>query len=371
MAEAHTDDARWMARALELAARGVARAHPNPMVGAVIVRDGRVVGEGFHLYDRRDHAEVLALRQAGPRARGATLYVNLEPCSHTGRTPPCVEAIIAAGIRRVVAAMPDPNPAVHGRGFARLRRAGIAVTMGVARRQAEELNDAFAVWIRTRRPRVLLKAAMTLDGQLSFPPGYPRRITGPEAHRRVQELRHAADAVLTGIGTVLADDPLLTDRTGLPRRRPLLRVILDSRLRLPVQSRLVRSAADDVVVFTIEAAPASREWRLRQAGVEVVRVPARNRHPDLGAVLAELGRREILSLLVEAGARVNGALLAAGLVDRVVFFYAPRMAGRVTVPLAASAQRFRKLPKLLEPRLGQYGEDFAVEGYLRDVYRNH
>jgi diaminohydroxyphosphoribosylaminopyrimidine deaminase/5-amino-6-(5-phosphoribosylamino)uracil reductase len=371
MAEAHTDDVRWMARALELAARGVARTHPNPMVGAVVVRGGRVVGEGFHLYDRRHHAEVLALQQAGPRARGATLYVNLEPCSHTGRTPPCVDAIIAAGIRRVVAAMPDPNPAVHGRGFRRLRKAGIAVTVGIGRPQAEQLNDAFAVWIRAGRPRVLLKAALTLDGQLALPPGHPRRITGPEAHRRVQELRHAADAILTGIGTVLADDPLLTDRSGLPRRRRLLRVILDSRLRLPLQSRLVRSAAGDLVVFTTEAASAARERQLRQAGVEVVRVPARMGRPDLGAVLAELGRREILSLLVEGGARVNGSLLAAGLVDRVVLFYAPRLAGRVTVPLATLQQHWKKLPKLLVPRLCQYGEDFAVEGYLRNVYRDH
>ena len=232
-------DQEWMARALALAAQGRGLASPNPMVGAVLVRDGRVVGEGFHTYDGLRHAEIIALEAAGENARGATLYVNLEPCCHTGRTGPCTRALISAGVARVVAAMPDPNPAVSGRGFKELRAAGIRVdcscTSGSSE-QARRLNEAFAWWIRRRRPLVTLKTGMTLDGSLVLPKsrnGHQARwITSEISRAEVQRMRHASDAIMTGIGTIVADDPLLTDRTGLPRRRALLRVILDSRLRL-------------------------------------------------------------------------------------------------------------------------------------------
>ncbi len=252
-------DAIFMDRALELAARGVALASPNPLVGAVLVRDGHVIGEGFHTYEGVRHAEIIALEAAGESARGATLYINLEPCCHTGRTGPCTQALIAAGVARVVAAMADPNPAVAGRGFKQLRAAGIEVSTGLREAEARRLNEAFARWIVSRKPLVTLKSALTLDGQLVLPhakgeraQGQPafhkddRWISSPESRAEVQRMRHASDALLTGIGTVLVDDPLLTDRTGLPRRRKLLRVVMDSRLRLPLRSKLVRSADGDV-----------------------------------------------------------------------------------------------------------------------------
>src|SRR5579863_4550054 len=250
-------DAVFMDRALDLAARGVALTSPNPLVGAVLVRDGRVVSEAFHTYDGVRHAEIIALEAAGESARGATLFINLEPCCHTGRTGPCTQALIAAGVARVVAAMADPNPVVAGRGFKQLGAAGIEVSTGPREAEARRLNEAFARWIVSRKPLVTLKSALTLDGQLVLPGARKgarisqkdRWISSPESRAEVQRMRHVSDALLTGIGTVLVDDPLLTDRTGLPRRRKLLRVVLDSRLRLPLRSKLVRSAEDDVLVF--------------------------------------------------------------------------------------------------------------------------
>jgi diaminohydroxyphosphoribosylaminopyrimidine deaminase/5-amino-6-(5-phosphoribosylamino)uracil reductase len=372
---ASDEDARWMDRALELARRGEALASPNPMVGAVIVAGGRVVGEAFHTYDGVQHAEVLALEAAGPAARGATLYVNLEPCCHTGRTPPCTEAILRARIARVVAAMADPNPAVHGRGLQRLRRAGLAVTTGPRAAEARKLNEAFTCWIRTGRPLVTMKSALSLDARIA--PSRTRRharrwITGNAARAEVQQLRHAADAVLTGIGTVLADDPLLTDRTGRPRRRRLLRVVLDSRLRLPLDSRLVRSARGDLLVCTTANASARRARALAHAGVELVCVRSRGGRVDLTAVLEELGRRQILSVLLEAGAELGSAALATGLVDRLVLFYARTLLGADAVPwVTAPARQLRRLPPLRQATLRTLGPDFVLEGYFRDVYGNH
>ncbi|HVC00185.1 MAG TPA: bifunctional diaminohydroxyphosphoribosylaminopyrimidine deaminase/5-amino-6-(5-phosphoribosylamino)uracil reductase RibD [Candidatus Dormibacteraeota bacterium] len=374
-------DRRWMRRALALARRGEALAHPNPMVGAVVVRGGRVVGEGFHTYDGVRHAEVLAIERAGERARGATLYLNLEPCCHQGRTGPCTEAILAAGIGRVVAAMADPNPLVAGKGFRKLRRAGIDVQVGPSQTEARRLNEPFAAWIRRRRPLVTLKAAATLDGKISLvEPGAGRRppraverwITSEISRRRVQQLRHASDAVLTGVGTVFADNPLLTDRSGRPRRRPLLRVVLDSQLRLPLGSKLVRSAADDLLVFTLRSPRSAPARKLAERGVQVMRVPARNGRPDLAAVLAALGQREILSLLVEAGAEVNGAMLARNLIDKVLLFYSPRILARPGMPLALAFEPSRHLPATMTGvELRRSGPDILLEGYLQDVYRDH
>ncbi len=252
--EQSVGDERWMADALDLARRGVGLASPNPTVGCVIVREGKVVGAGFHQYDQRDHAEVVALREAGELARGATAYVTLEPCSHFGRTGPCADALIAAGVGRLVVATADANPEVHGHGIEKLRRANIEVTVGVLQKSARRLNDAFAKYIRTGIPHVTLKAAMTLDGRIapqpsSRRPGEISWITGPESLQQVHYLRHSVDAVLTGVGTVIADDPLLTDRSGRRRTRPLLRVVLDTQLRLPLESKLLHSADRDVLVF--------------------------------------------------------------------------------------------------------------------------
>jgi diaminohydroxyphosphoribosylaminopyrimidine deaminase/5-amino-6-(5-phosphoribosylamino)uracil reductase len=376
MKPAKPSDERWIEKALALARRGEALAHPNPMVGAVLVRDGRVIGEGFHTYDGLRHAEILAIEQAGSRARGSTLYLNLEPCCHAGRTGPCTEAVIAAGIRRVVASMPDPNPLVSGKGFRRLRRAGVEVVVGPGEEEALRLNEAFAMWIRGHRPFLTLKAAATLDGQLSLsrPGEKPRErwISSEISRARVQGLRHACDAVLTGIGTILADDPLLTDRSGLPRRRRLLRVVLDSRLRLPLNSQIVRTAQDDVLVFTLRSPENTAARRLAGRGVRVMRVARRDGHIDPAAALAELGRQGILSVLVEAGARINGALLERGLVDKLMLFYAPRVLGRETIPLArTSSGLVNPLASVKRVQVGQSGPDFVVEGYLRDVYGDH
>src|ERR1700683_2920250 len=317
-------DQKFMARALRLGRRGVALASPNPMVGAVVVLGGRVVGEGFHTYAGVKHAEVLALERAGAKARGATLYVNLEPCCHVGRTGPCSRAVIAAGGRRVVVGMRDPNPEVAGGGVRELRRAGIEVREGVMEREARELNEAFARWIVARRPMVTMKSALTLDAQIGNGSGSTTFITSDASREEVQRLRHAADALVSGIGTVLTDDPMLTDRTGLPRRRPLLRVILDSELRVPVKSKLVESAGGDLLVMTARSVESSRARKLRAKSVEVVRVSrGRDGGLDLRPVIAELGRRGILSVLLEGGSRLNGAGPAAGIVDKVILFYAP------------------------------------------------
>ena len=363
------DDA-WMSRALTLAICGAALAHPNPIVGAVLVKNGKVIGEGFHDYDRRDHAEIVALKQAGKNARGSTLYVTLEPCCTTGRTGPCTKAIIAAGIKKVVAAMRDPNPTISGKGLAELRRAGIQVISGVREKQAQHLNEDFARWIRTKLPLVTLKTALTLDGQIAQKAGSATAITSKRSHDAVQRLRHEADALLTGIGTVLADDPRLSDRTGEPRRRPLLRAIVDSRLRTPLRSNLVRRARKDVVVFTTQSPESPKARALIRAGVEVFRVPARRGHTDLHAVMRELGRRLILSVLLEAGAELNGAALQAGIVDKMILFYAPKIMGTGGVPMAQIPSRwFAKSPALRNLTVRTCGPDFVVQGYFRDVYK--
>jgi len=370
---------RFIQHALALARKGVGLASPNPVVGCVIVREGQIVGEGFHQFEWRDHAEIVALKSAGDKARGATLYVTLEPCNHTGRTGPCTEAIIVAGVQRVVAAMDDPNLLNSGHGFERLRAAGIEVFTGVCEEEARRLNEPFACWIRTKKPFLTLKAAMTLDGQLALPrtekkagknSGKRRSwITSEESRAEVHRMRHAADALLTGIGTILADDPLLTDRSGLPRRKRLLRVVLDSKLRLSPKSRIVRTLDDDLLVFTAVPLNSPKACKLQSAGVEIVRAKTKNRRIDLSGVIAELGRREILSVLLEAGPTLNGAALRAGIVHKLFLFYAPRIAGANRVPFAIAPKLL--LPPLQYQNVKQFGPDFAVEGYLQNVYRNH
>jgi diaminohydroxyphosphoribosylaminopyrimidine deaminase / 5-amino-6-(5-phosphoribosylamino)uracil reductase len=361
-----------MTRAHGLALRGFGRAHPNPIVGAVVVRDGRVVGEGFHDYDKRDHAEIIALKKAGKKARGATLYVTLEPCCTTGRTGPCTKAIIAAGVKRVVAAMKDPNPAVAGRGITELRRAGIRVSTGFGEEVARIYNADFAKWIRTGVPYVTLKTALTLDGQIAQREGSATWITTKRSRKEVQGLRSEADALLTGIGTVLADNPRLSDRSGEPRRRRLLRAIVDSRLRTPLRSKVVKSAEGDVIVFTTQHTDSPKARALIRAGVEVVRVPSRAGRVDLHAVMRELGKREILNVLLEAGAQLNGAALQAGIVDKMILFYAPKIMGTGGVPMARiPSSWFPKSPVLQNLKLEKSGPDFVVTGYFHDVYRHH
>jgi diaminohydroxyphosphoribosylaminopyrimidine deaminase / 5-amino-6-(5-phosphoribosylamino)uracil reductase len=384
----NSTDELLLHRALDLARQGVSLASPNPYVGAVIVdAHGNIAGTGVYTYAGVQHAEIRALEQAGERARGGTLYINLEPHSHQGRTPPCTDALIAAGIHRVVASMADPNPQVSGRGFEKLRSAGIQVEVGRLEAEARRLNEAFASYIRHGLPLVTLKSAMTLDGKIAPPPaakssrttGIPAGgwITGEAARAHVQELRHQSDAIMVGIGTILADDPLLTDRSGKPRRRAPLRVILDSRLRLPVESRLVQSvlyqggSGNDVMVFHSSGADTQKR-ALEALGIRVEHLPpARDGRPDLRAILGRLGQLEITSVMIEGGATVNGAALASGLVDKVFLYYAPRIlgsAGSIAFATGAGFLRMNEAPQIHHLQLHRFGEDFAVEGYLRNPY---
>jgi diaminohydroxyphosphoribosylaminopyrimidine deaminase/5-amino-6-(5-phosphoribosylamino)uracil reductase len=284
---------RYLEEALDLAARGVGRTSPNPAVGAVIVRDDAVVGRGFHTWAGVKHAEILALEEAGENARGATMYVTLEPCAHQGRTPPCTDAILAAQIRKVVAPMEDPNPQTKGRGFDRLREAGVEVEIDPRYAQrAAQLNEPFIHFMRTGLPLVTLKAALTLDGKIAAPEDNEGWITSDAARAHVQTLRHRSDAILTGIGTVLADDCMLTDRTGEERSRPLLRIVLDSQLRLPPDSRLAASCRDDVLVVTTSAGSDERRARLESKGVRVEVLEGQDGRADLRAVTEWLAREK-------------------------------------------------------------------------------
>jgi diaminohydroxyphosphoribosylaminopyrimidine deaminase/5-amino-6-(5-phosphoribosylamino)uracil reductase len=319
------EDARWMARALDLARRGLGETSPNPMVGCVLVKRGRRVGEGWHRRAGGPHAEVIALRAAGAAARGATAYVTLEPCAHQGRTPPCAPALIRAGVRRVVAAMRDPNPPVDGRGLAILRRAGVEVTVGVAADEAVALNEVFVVAAPLRRPFVMLKAAMTLDGRIATAAGESKWITAPAQRRRARALRRLHDGVAVGVGTVLADDPLLLP---VPRtRRPFHRVIFDSRLRTPLRSRLVSSARADAPLWIVTTTAAEGAEALEARGVRILAAPARAGRVDLEWGLEALRAEGLWSLMVEGGSDLLGALLAARLFDQVALFRGPLLLG--------------------------------------------
>ena len=386
MRESPSSDEQHMRRALELARAGVGLVSPNPAVGAVVVdSSGREVGAGTHTYDGVEHAEVLALEQAGERARGGTLYLNLEPCSHQGRTGPCADAVIAGGIRRVVCSMEDPNPRVAGRGFAKLRGSGIKVDVGLFAAEARKLNESFAKYIRRGKPLVTLKSAMTLDGKIAdatkpgtepgsaTPAAEGARsgyhwITGEVARAHVQQLRHQSDAILAGVGTVMADDPLLTDRSGLPRRRKLLRVILDSYLRIPLTSRVIQTADNDVLVLC-SGAEKSAKQALEAKGIRVQQIAAtRDGRPDFAAIVQSLGELEITSLLIEGGALVNGAALASGEVDKVFLYYAPKIFGGDAVPFLGGESLHGKAQCVQRFELHRFGGDFALEGYLRDPY---
>ncbi len=384
-------DVYWMTRALELARRGIGLTSPNPAVGCVVLDcAGQVIGEGWHEYDLLDHAEVVALKEARPHAasagtkdrlRGGTAYVTLEPCNHTGRTGPCTEALFAAGLKRVVAATADPNPGVEGRGLDRLRAVGIETTLGVCEPEARRINEGFARWIQHKRPLVLMKVAMTLDGRIAPPAGVhtahsPYWITGEAARQAVQPLRWQADAALTGVDTVLADDPMLTDRSGLRRRRPLLRVVLDSALRMPLDAKMVKTADKDVVVFTVSK-DEKRIGELRERGVRVdvlppagglpapAGVPAEAGRVPLGLVLDRLGAEGILTVLTETGTRLNTALLAGGLVDRVHLFVSPQILGSDAVPAFKGMANPIRMGAV---EVERYENDFGLCSLLKDPW---
>lgn len=363
-------DDSMMRRALELAARGAGQVSPSPLVGCVIVTDdGRIVGEGFYLSRGVKHAETVALEQAGELARGATAYVSLEPHAHHGRTPPCSEALIKAGIKRVVASIEDPNPLVSGKGFSHLSEAGIEVCVGLLAREAAKQNEKYIHCIKEERPFVHLKLAASLDGRIATRTGDSRWITGDEARARVHELRHEYDAILVGAGTALADDPLLTDRSGRPRHRPLARVVLDSNLRLSPASKLAQTTHDaPVIVFASEGADDARASALSACGVEVVRHT--NQERGFHEVLKELARRSIQSVLVEGGATVAGALLDAQLVDKISFFIAPLIIGGRDAPaaiLGVGAELIKDAVRLRDVEITQHGRDLEITGYPKAV----
>lgn len=336
-------DRRMMARALELATKGVGQVSPGPLVGCVIVSSsGEVVGEGYYIFEAIKHAETIALDQAGAKARGATAYVSLEPHAHHGRTAPCTDALIAAGIKRVVAPIEDLNPKVSGKGFAHLRAAGVQVETGLMREEAERVNEAYLHYMSTGLPFVHLKLAVSLDGKIATRTGDARWITGPEARARAHELRHSYDAILVGAGTVASDNPLLTDRSGLPRRRPLVRVVLDKKLRLSPDSQLARTMSEAPVIVI--------------------------GNTDLRAVLKELADKSLQSVLVEGGATVAAEFLEAGLVNKVTFFIAPKIIGGATAPSAVGGAGVERMSDALElERISvvQRGKDIEVTGYPR------
>ncbi|HEY3743224.1 MAG TPA: bifunctional diaminohydroxyphosphoribosylaminopyrimidine deaminase/5-amino-6-(5-phosphoribosylamino)uracil reductase RibD [Bryobacteraceae bacterium] len=359
----------YMDEALSLAAKGIGLTSPNPAVGAVLVRDGEIVGRGFHTYSGVAHAEVIALKEAGDKAQGATLYVTLEPCCHTGRTGPCTEALIAAGVSRVVTAMEDPNPIVGGNGHRRLRDAGIAVDfLPEFSAKAAQMNEAFVHFMRTKLPLVTVKSAVTLDGKIAAPEDNGGWITSETARRHVQTLRHQSDAILTGIGTVVSDDCRLTDRSGLERSRPLLRIVLDSQLRIPPTSKMVEGSKRDLLIVTTSAAPAARRKILEDRGVEVLTLDGRDGRTDLRGLLNVLAERKCLSLMVEAGSKVNWAFFETGVADKIFFYYAPKILGGLhSLPVAGGAGRKRRKDAINFRNVKIHSittDEFAVEAWL-------
>lgn len=359
-----------MRHALALAREGESLASPNPMVGAVLVQGDEIVGTGFHTYTGVKHAEILALEEAGERARGASMYVTLEPCSHHGRTGPCAEAVVAAGVGKVYAAIQDPNPQVSGDGFEILRRAGIPVEMAMEfQTEAEKLNEPYFHLMRSGKPLVTLKSAVTLDGKIAAPEDNTGWITSERARTHVQKLRHSADVMLTGIGTVLADNPLLTDRSGLPRSRPLVRVILDSTLRLPVDSRIVGSAETDLIVATTSASSPDRRKALETRGVEVRVFDGPGGRVDVRDVIHLLAERRYLSVMIEAGSKLNWSVLEAGVVDKIFFYYAPKILGGLqSLPVAGGSGRRSRVDAIRLERTHVHlipPDEFAVEAYVK------
>jgi diaminohydroxyphosphoribosylaminopyrimidine deaminase/5-amino-6-(5-phosphoribosylamino)uracil reductase len=367
MVKEDPSDRAFMVRALELALAGRGRVSPNPMVGAVLVKDGRIVGEGFHARAGAPHAEVVALEAAGEAARGGTLYVTLEPCCHQGRTPPCVPRIVASGVLQVMSATLDPNPQVGGRGLALLREAGLRADVGLLEAEAVRLNEVFFTYMTSGRPFVTLKAAISLDGKIATVTGESRWITGEAARRRVHEMRNEVDAVLVGIGTILRDDPLLTTRLGVPGQRDPVRVIVDNLARLPAKARVINpaSAAPTLVVVGPKA-PAYKVERLREAGATVLVLEQSARRISLAALMQALVAREITSVLIEGGAEIHASALAEGIVDKVAFFLAPLLIGGKTAPSALGGPGIEKLAdavRLRDVRFTPLGEDLLVEGY--------
>ncbi|HXI24625.1 MAG TPA: bifunctional diaminohydroxyphosphoribosylaminopyrimidine deaminase/5-amino-6-(5-phosphoribosylamino)uracil reductase RibD [Pyrinomonadaceae bacterium] len=354
-----------MQRVLELAARGVGQVSPGPLVGTIIVDPNQqIVGEGFYLFDQIKHAETIALEQAGEQARGATAYVSLEPHSHQGRTAPCTDALIKAGIKRVVAPVEDPNPKVSGRGFAHLREAGVDVCTGLMAEEATRVNEAYIHFMRTGRPFVHLKMAVSLDGKVATVNGDSRWITGEQARARVHEMRHQYDAIMIGGRTARSDDPMLTDRSGRKRRRPLVRVVIEQYLHMSPESQLARTTdAGPVLIFACGDPDMDELAALQSRGVEVI---TQDSALDLPNVTDELGKRSIQSVLIEGGPFLAALMLEGGLVNKVTFFVAPIIVGGQDAPSAiggAGAEKIADALQLDRVEVVQHGRDVEITGY--------
>ena len=369
-------DEKYMGQALALAQYAKGRTSPNPMVGAVIVCDGRVVGEGWHRKAGTPHAEINALQQAGDLAYNASIYVTLEPCSHHGRTGPCVEALIAAGIKKVIIAMTDPNPLVAGQGISKLREAGIEVVEGVLAKEAAKLNEAFIKWISTRKPFVLLKSAMSLDGKIASYTGHSKWITGAESRIYVHQLRDTYDAILVGIGTVLADNPTLTTRLAYQGKNPI-RVVVDSMARTPIHSNVVTDGLARTMIAVTDKAPQEKIDALRACGVEVIECEKTTAGVNLSHLFKILGEQQITSILIEGGAAINASVLEDNLVDKINWFIAPKIIGGVDAPGPVGGKGIADVndAKGFEDiHMDTIGEDILISAYLRnregrDVYR--
>ena len=363
----HEFDEQMMARAISLARNGLGRTSPNPLVGAVIVRDGRIVAEGWHRKAGTPHAEIHALNMAGELARGATVYVSLEPCAHYGRTGPCAKALVEAGVSRVVIAMTDPNPQVAGKGIAILLEAGIQVTTGVLEQEAKKLNEVFLKWMTTGLPFVALKTAMTLDGKIATAAGQSQWITNEQSRYETHRLRDVYDGILVGINTALSDDPSLTTRLKEYEGKNPVRIVADSRARLPLTAKLVTDGAARTIVAVTAGAPAERVEALRSAGVEII-VAGSGAHVDMHSLMEQLGAMKITSLLVEGGGSVNFSLLQAGLVDRVYAFIAPKLVGGRDALTPVEGDGFRELDHAVELediQLRQLGFDVLLTGIVK------
>jgi len=358
-----------MKMALELAEQGRGWTSPNPMVGAVVVKDGTVVGIGFHQAAGGPHAEIHALNGAGEKARGATLYVTFEPCNHTGRTPPCTQAILRSGIKRVVAGMKDPNPRVTGGGLAFLKSQGLDVSVEVCEDECRRLNEIFIKYVTTSLPFVILKCAATLDGRIATRTGNSKWITNPLSRQFVHELRHAVDAIMVGIGTVLKDNPRLTTRLEGRKGSDPIRIVLDTHLSIPPNARLLHLPSDsDTLIVTGSSAPAEKRRILERPGVRLLALKDDGGRIDLTALVRELGRMGITSLMIEGGSRVNSSALRAGIVDKICIFYAPKICGGNGVPVCqgTGVNLMEESMQITDISVRRFADDVMIEGYLKD-----
>lgn len=359
-------DISFMKKAISLALRAKGMTSPNPMVGAVLVKNGKIIAEDYHRRPGLPHAEALVIRSAGKKAKGSTLYVSLEPCCHKDkRTPPCTEAIIHSGIKKVYVAMTDPNPKVSGKGIKELLKAGIEVATGILEEEAKKLNEAYIKYVITKKPFVILKVAMTLDGKIATPTGQSRWITGEKARKMVHRIRNSVDAIITGIGTVKADDPLLTVRgvRSVRTNRPL-RVVIDPNLEIPIGSRLL-STPPDTMIVTTEGVDMAKKDELIKKGVKISEYPGER--IDISWLMERLGEEGITSVLIEGGSSLNSHALEDGVVDKVMFFIAPKIIGGKESYSAVGGRTYRRLEeayKLKDVRIKKVGEDILVEGYI-------